>query len=223
MKVLLAEDDEQVATITGITLRRGGFEVIHARDGGEALRVWNSEHPDIIILDIQMPVYDGFTVCRRIRAVSSVPIIMLTAKSEDNDVIHGLEIGADDYVLKPFSPRQLLARVQAVLRRSASQQPLRYDMGSLSLDLNQQALVSDEAMVRLTSLEFRFLHYLLTNRGQIVPTNTILSHVWGSASSTDRAMLKQLVYRLRQKIEPSAQQLIETIPGVGYTIPKPTA
>ncbi len=218
MKVLLAEDDDQVANIATITLQRGGYEVVRAYDGGETLRRWCAEDPDLIILDIQMPVLDGFTVCRKIRSASDVPIIMLTARNEDTDVIHGLEIGADDYVPKPFSPKQLLARVQAVLRRSKDIKGDRFALGSLHLDLNRQALVGDDALVRLTSLEFRFLHYLLTNRGQIIPTNTLLSHVWGSASGTDRAMLKQLVYRLRQKIEPNAQELIETIPGVGYTI-----
>lgn len=218
-KVLLAEDEAQVANLTATTLRRGGFEVVHAYDGNEALSVWSAEEPDLIVLDVQMPNLDGFAVCRKIRAKSDVPIIMLTAKGSEKDVTYGLDIGADDYVPKPFRPKELLSRINAVLRRrNGTLKPEVFELGNLSLDMKKQALVSDDSVVRLTSLEFRLLHYLLTNRGQIIPTDTILSYIWGSADSNDRAMLKQLVYRLRQKIEPTNNQLIETIPGVGYTI-----
>lgn len=218
-KVLLAEDEDQVADVTATTLRLAGFNVVHAYDGNQALEMWRAEKPDLIILDIQMPVLDGFAVCRRIRAASDVPIIMLTGRDDEDNVSYGLNIGANDYMPKPFRPKELVARVQATLRHhSRTPKQAQYELGGLSLDMNKQALIGNDGIVRLTLLEFRLLHYLLMNRGHIIPTDTILSYVWGSADSTDRAMLKQLVYRLRQKIESTEQQLIETIPGVGYTI-----
>jgi DNA-binding response OmpR family regulator len=218
-KVLLAEDETEVANVTAATLRFAGFDVVHAYDGNQALEMWRTEKPNLIILDIQMPILDGFAVCRRIRAASDIPIIMLTGKDDEDNVSYGLNIGANDYMRKPFRPKELVARVQATLRHY-NKMPMhaQFNLGGLSLDMNKQALIGDDGIVRLTLLEFRLLHYLLMNRGQIIPTDTILNYVWGSADSTDRAMLKQLVYRLRQKIESTEQQLIETIPGVGYTI-----
>jgi DNA-binding response OmpR family regulator len=221
MKVLLVDDDATLAEVTAFALRRAGFLVVLARDGEQALRLWADEQPDLVILDIQLPGLDGLEICRQIRAESTVPIIMLTVRNSDDDIVRGLELGADDYVPKPFSPRQLIARAHAILRRShAVPKQARLEAGSLVLDTAQQQAETVNGTVRLTPLEFRLLHYLLVNRGQIVPTDAILNHVWGYADSGDRPLLKQLVYRLRQKIEPpnAERQIIETIPGVGYTI-----
>lgn len=221
MKILLVDDDATLAEVTAFALRRAGFLVLLAHDGTQAMAQWGAEQPDLLLLDIQLPGMDGLTVCRTIRARSSVPIILLTVRNSDEDVVQGLELGADDYVAKPFSPKQLVARVRAVLRRTSV--PLRQGAlvaGDLALDTEHQIARMAHGTVRLTPLEFRLLHYLLINRGQIVPTEAILTYVWGYADSGDRALLKQLVYRLRQKIEaPDAtRQRIETVAGLGYTI-----
>lgn len=225
MKILLVDDDSSLAEVTAFVLRRAGYLVILAYDGTQALDLWADEQPDLILLDIQLPDKDGLTVCQELRTMSSVPIIMLTVRDSDDDIVHGLEIGADDYLTKPFSPKQLVARVQAVLRRSntaphqVTQAP-RLVVGALELDPMRQTAQTPQGLVRLTRLEFRLLHYLLINRDRIVPTEAILSHVWGYAGTGDRALLKQLVYRLRQKIvhpDPN-RHYIETVPGLGYTI-----
>jgi DNA-binding response OmpR family regulator len=220
MKILLVDDDTTLLEVTAFALRRAGFLVVLAHDSEQALRAWSDEQPDLIILDIQLPGKDGLTLCREIRALSNVPIILLTVRNSDEDIVHGLEIGADDYLTKPFSPKQLIARARAVLRRSSAPNPAQLTAGDLVLDTTQQVVRTPRAEVRLTPLEFRLLHYLLINQGQIVPTDAILTHVWGYADSGDRALLKQLVYRVRQKIDaPDADKhYIETIPGVGYTI-----
>ena len=221
MKILLVDDDTTLLDVTAFALRRAGFLVLLAHDAEQALQIWSVEQPDLLILDIQLPGKDGLMLCREIRAVSPVPIILLTVRDSDEDIVHGLEIGADDYLTKPFSPKQLIARARAVLRRSSAlPKQAQLVVGDLVLDIAQQVVRTPESSIRLTALEFRLLHYLLVNQGQIVPTEAILTHVWGYADSADRALLKQLVYRVRQKIEPPGMErhLIATIPGVGYTI-----
>jgi DNA-binding response OmpR family regulator len=150
--------------------------------------------------------------------------MMLTVRGSDDEIVHGLDLGADDYMPKPFSPKQLIARARALLRRSqAVPRQAQLAIHDLVLDTGKQLVVTPRGTVRLTPMEFRLLHYLLVNRGQVMPTDTILTHVWGYADSSDRALLKQLVYRLRQKLEPpdAVRHYIETIPGVGYTIEEP--
>ena len=223
MKVLLVDDDATLLDVTAFALRRAGFLVVLAHDAEQALQVWEAEQPDLIILDIQLPGKDGLALCREIRAMSPVPIILLTVRNSDEDIVLGLEIGADDYLTKPFSPKQLIARARAVLRRSSTvPKQAQLVAGELVLDTAEQVVRTSYGEVRLTPLEFRLLHYLLINRGQIVPTEAILTHVWGYADSGDRALLKQLVYRLRQKMESLGTngQYIETFPGVGYRIAK---
>jgi DNA-binding response OmpR family regulator len=221
MKIVLVDDDVTLADVTAFALRRAGFLVLLAHDGEQALELCDIEQPDLVILDIQLPGMDGLEVCRELRAAGNVPIIMLTVRNSDDDIVRGLELGADDYVPKPFSPRQLIARAHAILRRRSST-PIhpRLELGDLVLDTAQHQLQTPHAVVRLTPLEFRLLHYLMVNCGQVVPTDAILNHVWGYADSGDRPLLKQLVYRLRQKIEPpdEGRQIIETVPGMGYRI-----
>jgi DNA-binding response OmpR family regulator len=205
MKVLLVDDDSALAEVTAFALRRAGFFVVLAHDAAQAMELWASEQPQLILLDIQLPGKDGWSVCQEIRATSMVPIIMLTVRNSDDDIVYGFTIGADDYITKPFSPKQLIARAQAVLRRS-------------SLWAKQTPLVTDELMLDPQQQVVRTPHGMI-NRGQVVPAEAIVSHVWGYSAGEDRALLKQLVYRLRQKIEPlgSTHQYIETIPGLGYT------
>lgn len=218
MKSLIIEDDRVLADLISFTLRREGYQVRIAYDGETGLSIWRSFHPDIIVLDLNLPKMDGFMVCERIRAEDDTPIIMLTVRSEEDDIIRGLTVGADDYVLKPFSPRQLVARMQSVLRRSGkSHTPSTYTAGDLVLNSSRRELQIDRSVIYLTSLEERLLRYLMINKGHILTHEAIISHVWG-AEGGDRDMLRQLVKRLRRKIEiiPEQTVFIENIAGQGY-------
>jgi DNA-binding response OmpR family regulator len=220
MNILVADHDPTSAQAIVRALQDAAYTVVHAQDGAETLRIWQTKPPDLIVLDVELPDMDGFAVCRRIRTSSTVPVMLLTERTGDEDVVHGFEIGADDYVFKPYSIKPLVARIGAVLRRSSrTSQDVPLALGSYRLDTHRQALVGDSMTIQLTPLECRLLHYLLSHRGQIAQTDAILNYVWGYAGSADRAMLKQLIYRLRHKIGTADQQLIETVPGVGYTIP----
>jgi DNA-binding response OmpR family regulator len=219
MIALVVDDDRVLADLIAFTLRREGFQVIQAHDGESALRRWQEAQPAIIILDVNMPQPDGFAVCRAIRRQDDVPIILLTVREEEDDIVRGLELGADDYVLKPFSPRQLVARIQAVLRRTGrGEQTAVRQAGPLSLDLNRRELrIEDGQPISLTLLENRLLDYLMLNAGHILPAEEIITHVWG-AEGGDRDALRQLVRRLRSKLEPDPANpiYIETVSGLGY-------
>lgn len=219
MKALVVDDDRVLADLTAFALRRAGFDVIQAFDGEVALRRWEAEQPDLIILDVNLPRVDGFTVCRRIRAVAATPIIMLTVRDKEDDIVRGLNLGADDYMAKPFSPRQLVARSLTVLRRAGKTlAPSVRQAGSLSFDSSRREVRRDDGPpITLTPLEGRLLDLLMTNAGQILPSETIIDQVWGPEGG-DRDMLRQLVRRLRARIEPDPAHptLIETIPGLGY-------
>jgi DNA-binding response OmpR family regulator len=218
MKILLVDDDATLLSVTEFALRRAGFLVITAPDGEQALRQWEDEVPDLILLDIQLPERDGLSVLQQIRDASNVPVILLTVRSSDEDIVLGLEHGADDYVVKPFSPKQLIARCRAVLRRSTLAATQSLAIGTFVLDPNRHTIQHGAEIVRLTRLEFRLLHYLLINTGNVVPTEALLTHVWGYSESGDRAMLKQLVYRVRQKLTllGHSEPLLTTVAGVGY-------
>ncbi len=221
MKVMLVEDDLSLSDVIVFTLRRAGFEVTPAYDGQEALAVWQKEAPDLVILDLNLPKLDGLGVCRRIRAEASTPIIMLTVRSDDESVVTGLELGADDYIVKPFSPSQLVARARAVLRRAGvTPMPGSLAAGGLILDRSRNEVRRpDQPAIRLTQLETRLLESLMVNAGRVLPADSLIAAVWG-AEGADRTMLKQLVYRLRAKIEPDPARptVIETIPGIGYAL-----
>jgi len=228
MKALVVDDDRVLADVLAFTLRREGFEVIQAYDGEAALERWAEEQPDLIVLDVNMPRLDGFAVCRRIRAQADTPIILLTVRGEEDDIVHGLKLGADDYITKPFSPRQLVARAYAVLRRARKTAvPAIRQAGDLTLDPSRRELrIRGGEPVPLTPLESRLLDYLMLNAGHVLTAEAIITHVWG-AEGGDRDMLRQLVHRLRGKIslahgpeagEPGLPDLvsIETVPGLGY-------
>jgi len=225
MKVLIVDDDLALADVVSFTMRRAGFEVIAAHDGQEALERWEAENPDLIILDLNLPKLDGLKVCQRIRSQANTPIIILSVRGEEDDVVSGLEIGADDYIVKPFSPRQLVARAEAVLRRSStttiSHSPI--TVGDLMLDPSRgEVQYNNQSLAKLTRLECRLLEILMINQGQVLPTDSLIDSVWGP-SGGDRIMLKQLVYRLRKKIEknPSDPLYLKTISGVGYSFECP--
>lgn len=221
MKLLVVEDDLALSDVISFTLRRAGYDVVNAYDGVAALEVHAAEAPDLVLLDLNLPRLDGLSVCRQIRAQSETPIIILSVRGGDEAVVGGLELGADDYIVKPFSPTQLVARVRAVLRRvGATGPPAVLEAGGLTLDRSRNELRSGAGeLIRLTPLEGRFLEPLLMNPGQVLPSETLIVAVWGPDGG-DKAMLKQLVYRLRAKLEEGggSPALIETVPGVGYAL-----
>jgi DNA-binding response OmpR family regulator len=229
MKVLVVDDDRALADVVAFTLRREGFQIVQAYDGEAALQRWNEELPDLVVLDVNLPRLDGFAVCQRIRERSDTPILLLTVRNEEDDVIRGLGLGADDYVTKPFSPRQLVARAQAVLRRAGRNLPSAHQgqVGDLVLDSSRREMrIGQGNVVSLTPLETRLLDYFMLNAGQVLTAEAIIDHVWG-AEGGDRDMLRQLVRRLRSKMAQSAGltdedtetkhlAYIETVPGLGY-------
>ncbi len=221
MKLLIVEDDLALSDVLGFTLRRAGFDVIAAHDGLSALALWEQEQPGLVILDLNLPKLDGLAVCRRIRQQSDTPIIILSVRAADEDIVKGLEWGADDYIVKPFSPNQLVARVRAVMRRvGAAPMPGALTVGNLHLDRQRNELQQrDQPPLRLTPLEARLCEALMLNAGQVLPADMLIEAIWGLEGG-DRAMLKQLVYRLRTKIEPnpSDPMYIQTVPGVGYAL-----
>lgn len=221
MKALIVDDDLALADVVSFTLRRAGFDVVMANDGLAALQRWDQENPDFIILDLNLPKLSGLEVCKRIRSQSNVPILILSVRGEDDDIVTGLQEGADEYMVKPFSPRQLVARIEAVLRRSGSSAPApeSFSLDDMTLDpARSEVYVGGRLCAHLTRLENDLLQTLMLNRDQVLSSDILIDHVWGQGGG-DRAMLKQLVYRLRRKIEadPLGCPHIETIPGVGYS------
>ena len=219
MRILIVDDDRVLADILSYTFRREGFETILAFDGRSALSLYAQQRPDLIVLDVNLPGLDGFSVCKEIRRISNTPIIMLTVRGEDEDVVHGLELGADDYISKPFSPRQLVARAHAVLRRSKSSiTPAVHQVGNLTLDPNNRTVqIANGQSVSLSEQEYRLLEYLMMNVGKIMNVESIFEQVWGTKGGTPED-LRQLIRRLRSKIEPdpAKPKFIVNIPGKGY-------
>jgi len=222
LKALVVDDDLALADVVSFTLRKAGFDVILAHDGLVALDRWRSDAPDLIILDLNLPKLDGLGVCRQIRAQDDTPIIMLSVRSDEDDIVTGLRLGADDYIVKPFSPRQMVARVEAVLRRVGDTRPspANLTVGEVTLDLSRcKVSCKQQLIAKLTPLECRLLEILMINRDQVMLADTLIDQVWGP-NGGDKDMLKQLVYRLRHKIEicPSKLMFIETVSGVGYSL-----
>lgn len=221
MKILIADDDPDLLGVTAFALQQAGFLVIKAKDGAAALEAFIREEPDLAVLDINMPRMSGFELARKIRERSQMPLIMLTVRSEEEDVIRALGLGADDFLTKPFSPRILIARIRALLRRVGMEAEGTVVFHKLVLHIEDLALegLSDEP-VRLTPLEMRFLQLLFTHGGRTVSTERILSHVWGNRAGGNRQLLKQLVHRLRQKLEvnPGEPKLLRTVSNSGYLV-----
>ncbi len=202
MKLLSADDDKDLLALIAFTLSQAGYLVVKASDGPSAIRAFEAESPDLVILDINMPGASGFQVCEAIRAKSRVPVMMLTVRGEEEDLVRALELGADDYLTKPFSPRTLLARVKALLRRAGMENSAPLAAGRIRLDVEEHTVqVGANSPVRLTKLELRLLQMLIANAGHTVSSDRLLMQVWGHKGSGDRQLLKQLVHRLRHKIE----------------------
>lgn len=222
MKILVVDDDNELRGLVAFALRQAGYLPVEAEDGPSAVERFARERPDLVLLDVNLPGFDGFEVLRRLRATATTPVMMLTVRAAEEDQVRGLDLGADDYLPKPFSPRTLLARVRALLRRSGAQErqaPLVH--GELALDLELATLASPgRDPLRLTPLELRFLQLLFSHEGVPVPAERILLHVWGSRGAGDRQLLKQLVHRLRQKLEPdaAAPRWVLTVAGGGYRL-----
>jgi len=221
MKILLVDDDLDLLAITGFALQQAGFLVVKASNGIEALNVFEAEQPDLAVCDINMPRMNGFELAKALRQRSSIPLMMLTVRQEDEDVVRALELGADDYLTKPFSPRILVARIRALLRRVGIESEGDLNFGGLTLRAEEMSLDGlPGGAVRLTPLEARFLQLLFASGGRTVPTERILSYVWGNRAGGNRQLLKQLVHRLRQKIEadPRSPAILRTMPNAGYLL-----
>jgi DNA-binding response OmpR family regulator len=225
MKLLVVDDDPELRPLVGFALRQAGYVVVEAPSGEEALRLLDRELPDLMVLDVNLPGIDGFEVLKRTRTrardASALPILMLTVRGEEEDLVRGLDLGADDYLTKPFSPRTLLARVRALLRRARQEAPARPTaVGALVLDEERHLLRVADRQVSLAPLELRLLQLLLAQAGRTVAPERLVRHLWGGSVSAGREHLKQLVYRLRHKIEddPMAPRLLRTDPGAGYRL-----
>jgi DNA-binding response OmpR family regulator len=222
VNILIVDDDVELVGLLSFALETAGYNVTTAFDGREALAKARENKPDLVILDVNMPNQDGFSVLADLRTFSQVPVIMLTVRATEEDEIHGLDLGADDYLRKPFSPRALLARVRSHLRRSndPSDEPV-LTLGAISLDVERCDLrVGDGDPQRLSPLEARLMRALLANRGRPVDPDRLVDQVWADRSTADRELLKQVVHRLRRKLSAAGGNgtWIEYIAGAGYAI-----
>ena len=221
-RLLFVEDDANLVEALELYFVSGGYEVTVASDGQEGLRKMYSSRPDLIVLDIMMPKLDGWEVCSRIREVSNVPIIMLTARGQEAEKVRGLQLGADDYVAKPFSLRELEARIESVLRRTrvspAAPQRVSYADDELVIDSERWEVTLQGRPVELTATERKLLFFLAENHGRVLPTARILEKIWGHEYVDEVDYVKLYVWRLRQKIEPDPKhpKYIYTERGIGY-------
>ena len=222
LEILVVDDDVKFLDALVLYLTRCGYEVSAAVDGRAALQKFFRKAPALIVLDIMMPGMDGWELCSRVREVSDVPVIILTARGQEYDKIKGLKMGADDYLVKPFSLRELEARIEAVLRRARRSpdegQDIFYSDGTLTVDAGRWQVLRGETPVALTSTERRLLFFLVEHAGRILPTERILEAVWGPEYTDQTEYVKLYVWRLRQKIEPVPEQPIYlfTERGIGY-------
>ncbi|CAM3336600.1 MtrAB system response regulator MtrA [Stackebrandtia soli] len=221
-RVLVVDDDPALAEMLGIVLRTEGFTPSFVADGEQALSAFREHRPDVVLLDLMLPGMSGIDVCKAIRSESGVPIVMLTAKSDTVDVVLGLESGADDYIIKPFKPKELVARVRARLRRGDDVAPERLQIGrpglEVAIDVPAHSVTLNGVEVKLTPLEFDLLVALARKPRQVFTREVLLEQVWGYRHAADTRLVNVHVQRLRAKIEPDPEnpQLIQTVRGVGY-------
>ena len=220
--ILVVDDEERMARFIRLNLEQDGFQVIEAHRGMQAIEAVRVDMPDVVVLDVMMPDLDGFEVLKIIRETSSVPVIMLTAKGEEEDRVRGLELGADDYVTKPFSPRELVSRVRAVIRRSDSaglttREVIEVD-GRLRIDFSRREVWVDGELIKLRPTEYRLLYHLVQNAGWVMTYDQLLTKVWGYEYRDEPHYVRLYVNYLRQKLEkdPANPQYILTERGVGY-------
>ncbi len=224
-KILIVDDEKPIVEILKYNLEKEGYKVVTAYDGEAAIKIFAEENPDVIVLDIMLPLKDGLAVCREIRLQSDIPIIMLTAKEMEVDKVLGLELGADDYVTKPFSAREVTARVKAILRRSTASANKssgdtggRLTVGNITVDRNEVQVYNEGEPVELTLREFNLLVYLMMKPGYVLSREQLLNQVWGYDYIGDDRTVDVTVRRLREKLEenPAKPEYIHTKSGVGY-------
>ncbi len=226
-KILIADDEPRYVRLMEANLSTEGYEVLKAYNGQQAVETVAEQKPDLVLLDIMMPLLDGYQACDRIREFSDVPIIFVTAKGDEQERVQGLNLGADDYIVKPFSANELLARVRAVLRRtqktSATTKQIIFRHGNLVIDFARAEVFLDDKMVYLSATEYRILLQLAHNMGQVIPSDQLLRDVWGQEYSGDKEILWVSISRLRQKLEkdPRIPEHIVTRSGIGYIMPAP--
>jgi two-component system, OmpR family, response regulator MtrA len=221
--VLVVDDDPALAEMLGIVLRSEGFDASFVGDGGAALAAFHEMRPDVVLLDLMLPGMSGIDVCRAIRTESGVPIVMLTAKSDTVDIVLGLESGADDYVVKPFKPKELVARVRARLRRNDDEPVESLAIGDLTIDVSGHSVSRSGALISLTPLEFDLLLALARKPRQVFTREVLLEQVWGYRHAADTRLVNVHVQRLRSKIEldPENPRIVLTVRGVGYKAGSP--
>ncbi len=221
-RVLVADDDDDIRRLVRTLLERSGAIVYEAADGRSALREFHAQRPDFVVLDVQMPELDGWQVLERIRDLSDVPVLMLTARGQELERVRGLQSGADDYVVKPFGKQELMARVQALLRRASQtrrdEEPQTYGDGYLTIDFGQREVSVGDRVVKLTPLEFRLLACFVRNPRQVLSRDQLLELVWGDSIGVGTDQVKLYVGYLRRKLDPDAPDTvpIETVRGFGY-------
>ena len=217
-RVLVVDDDPALAEMLGIVLRTEGFEPSFVADGDRAMTAFRATKPDLVLLDLMLPGIDGIDVCRQIRSESGTPIVMLTARSDTIDVVLGLECGADDYIVKPFKPKELVARMRARLRRNDGVTPETLHIGDVSIDVAGHVVARDGDAIPLTPLEFDLLTALARKPGQVFTREQLLEQVWGYRHAADTRLVNVHVQRLRAKVErdPEHPELVLTVRGVGY-------
>jgi DNA-binding response OmpR family regulator len=221
-RILLVDDEQSIQTLLSYPLRKDGYHVTSAQDGQEALQRFDEARFDLVILDLMLPKLDGVEVCRELRARSQVPTIMLTAKGSETDKVAGLEVGADDYITKPFSMREFRSRVKAALRRSrmVSEPPEEetIDHGELKIDFGRRMVTLREEEVRVTYVEFEILGALARSPGRVLSRETLLEHVWGDSEYRDPRTVDVHIRHLREKLErdPKEPEFLFTVRGVGY-------
>nr|WP_269204506.1 MtrAB system response regulator MtrA [Motilibacter deserti] len=215
---MVVDDDPALAEMLGIVLRAEGLEPVFCADGDEALATFRASRPDLVLLDLMLPGRDGIDVCRQIRAESGVPVVMLTARGDTVDVVVGLEAGADDYVVKPFKPKELVARLRARLRRTDEPQSEGLQIGDLTIDLAGHSVRRDGQTINLTPLEFDLLAALARKPWQVFSREVLLEQVWGYRHAADTRLVNVHVQRLRAKVErdPEHPEVVVTVRGVGY-------
>ena len=216
MRILIVDDDPQIREVLTIALERAGYQVIAARDGAAGLRMGLRDAPDLVVLDVGLPEMDGLEVCRRLRAQSEVPVLFLTAREDEVDRILGLELGADDYVTKPFSPRELLARIKAILKRTVARAPVALRCGGLTLDPARHLCAVDGVAVALTATESALLARLMARGDQVVGRVALVDAIWGAHVAVSDRTLDSHLRNLRGKLAAAGlPDAIETLHGVG--------
>lgn len=217
-KILVVDDDPAISEMLTMVLRSEGFDTVTVGDGAEAVEAARTQHPDLILLDLMLPGMNGVDVCRTVREFSVVPIIMLTAKTDTVDVVLGLESGADDYVPKPFKPKELVARVRVRLRRTPDEIPETVDIGDITIDFGGHQVTRHGSVIQLTPIEFELLATLASRPRQVFSREELLEHVWGYRKNSDTRLVNVHIQRLRSKVEkdPDNPMIIQTVRGVGY-------